>query len=404
MNRHRCAAFTIALLAAATQCYAQASSALGSLGWYADPEAHIFAGQWWVYPTSSLTTGDVRSSSSTSNLTPEQQQLRAGKLVMRDYLLQTSLDALSSTDLVHWTRHADVLSVRDVKWAAYAVWAPTVISLNSRYYLLFAANDVQKNSTFAGGIGVGVSDSPAGPFQDALGKPLIGAFHNGAQPIDPMIFRDGDGSIFLYYGGQGHCNVVQLSDDLTHVVPMADGSLYREITPENYVEGPFMLKRKGVYYLMWSEGDWGDASYGVAYAKGSSPVGPFVRAGKILASDPAIATGPGHHSVVQVPGTDEWYIFYHRHPLGTSGANRRVVAVDRLSFRRQWRHPYGSANGSGSREAHTRGFKSRPTAMRRRNQESPVTRTHHGAPRRRSYACSGFLERRCIAAAVKDVL
>ena len=93
-----------------------------------------------------------------------------------------------------------------------------------------------------------------------------------------------------------------------------------------------MVKRKGVYYFMWSEGDWGNSTYGVAYAKGTSPTGPFVRAGKILSSDPAVATGPGHHSVVQIPGTDDWYMVYHRHPLGTVGASRRRMAVDRMRF------------------------------------------------------------------------
>jgi beta-xylosidase len=234
--------------------------------------------------------------------------------------------------MVHWTKHKDVMDVKDVAWAAYAIWAPSAIELNGRYYLFFAANDIQKNDTFPGGIGVAVSDAPGGPFVDALGKPLIGEFHNGAQPIDPFVFKDDDGTIYMYYGGQGHCNVARLSQDLKRVVPMQDGTMYREITPEHYVEGPFVIKRRGVYYFMWSEGSWENATYGVAYAKSTSPTGPFVRMGKILETDPAIANGPGHHSVLQIPGTDDWYIVYHRHPLGTTGANQRVLAIDRMSF------------------------------------------------------------------------
>jgi len=225
-----------------------------------------------------------------------------------------------------------VLDVTDVSWAAYAIWAPTAIHLNGKYYLFFAANDIQKNDTFPGGIGVAVSASPRGPFVDAIGKPLIGEFHNGAQPIDPFVYKDDDGSIYFYYGGQGHCNVARLAPDLKSVIPMKDGEIYKEITPEHYVEGPFVIKRKGVYYFMWSEGDWGDSTYGVAYGRSNSPTGPFVRAGKILQTDANIANGPGHHSVLQVPGTDEWYIVYHRHPLGTTGANQRVIAIDRMYF------------------------------------------------------------------------
>jgi beta-xylosidase len=309
--------------------WAQATADLSQQGWYADPEIRVFAGQYWIYPTSS-SPDPKRQDKSAFN--PLQQTLRSGPVVHPVYLLQTSLDAFSSPDLIHWTRHPDVLSVKTVSWAAYAVWAPTAIHANGRYYLFFGANDIQKTDTFPGGIGVAVSDSPGGPFLDALGRPLIGEFHNGAQPIDPMVYQDDDGSIYLYYGGQGHCNVARLSPDLKSVIPMKDGATYKEITPEHYVEGPFMIKRKGVYYFMWSEGDWGDSSYGVAYAKSTSPTGPFERVGTILRTDRSIANGPGHHSVLQIPGTDEWFIVYHRHPLGSDGPNQRVMAIDRMFF------------------------------------------------------------------------
>src|SRR3546814_7983103 len=68
------------------------------------------------------------------------------------------------------------------------------------------------------------------------------------------LFRDDDGQFYLYYGGWGHCNVVRLGDDLTSIEPFPDGETYKEITPPGYVEGSFLVKRKGVYYLMWSEG------------------------------------------------------------------------------------------------------------------------------------------------------
>ncbi len=316
----------------------QASTVLAKEGWYADPEAHVFAGQYWIYPTSSLSEvkpgepGAAESRPFQPGMNAFQDKLREGQLVHWVYLRQTYLDVFSSPDMVHWTKHPHALDVKDVTWAAYAVWAPSAIELGGKYYLFFAANDIQKKDTFPGGIGVAVSDAPGGPFKDYLGKPLVGVFHNGAQPIDPMVFKDDDGSIYLYYGGQGHCNVARLAGDLKSVVPMKDGTVWKEITPKGYTEGPFVLKRKGIYYFMWSEGDWGDSSYGVAYATGPTATGPWTARGKILGTDPAVANGPGHHSVLQIPGTDEWFIVYHRHPLGTTGINQRVMAIDRMEF------------------------------------------------------------------------
>ena len=167
---------------------------------------------------------------------------------------------------------------------------------------------------------------------DALGKPLIDKFVNGAQPIDQFVYKDDDGQYYMYYGGWGHCNMVKLAPDLLSIVPFEDGTLYKEVTPEKYVEGPFMLKRNGKYYFMWSEGGWTGPDYCVAYAIADSPFGPFKREAKILQRDPNIGTGAGHHSVVKGPGEDEWYIIYHRHPLGETDGNARVTCVDRMYF------------------------------------------------------------------------
>ena len=79
-------------------------------------------------------------------------------------------------------------------------------------------------------------------------------------------------------------------------------------------------------------GNWGRFKVcGVAYAKSNSPTGPFQRAGKILQTDPNIANGPGHFSVVQILGMDD-YIVYQCHPLGTTGANERLLAIDLMRF------------------------------------------------------------------------
>lgn len=279
-------------------------------GHYADPESRVFPTgpggdgrpTYWIYPTYSA---------------PYDEQLH--------------LDAFSSPDLVTWTKHARILDASRVSWARRAMWAPTILHRGDWYYLIFSANDIQ-NDQQPGGLGVARSRRPEGPFEDLLGRPLIDKFHNGAQPIDPYVFEDVDGSIYLLYGGWRHCNIARLSDDLTRVVPMADGTLFREITPQGYVEGSWMLRKDGQYYFMWSEGGWTGPNYAVAYAVASSPHGPFERVGRILQQDPAVATGAGHHSVLQSPRSGRYYIVYHRRPLGQTDRNARVVCIDELHF------------------------------------------------------------------------
>ena len=297
-------------------------------GWYADPEIRRFGDLYWIYPTYSDHAGTPDVS---PHFSERQKELRGQRALRPSYYIQTFFNAFSSPDLVHWTKHAHVLDVANVAWAAYAVWAPSAIEKDGRYYLFFGANDIQSDEQL-GGIGVAVADNPAGPFKDALGKPLIGKFHNGAQPIDQFVFHDDDGQYYLYYGGWGHCNVVRLGDDLTSIQPFPDGETFKEITPPGYVEGSFVVKREGVYYLMWSEGGWTGPDYSVAYAMGPSPTGPFKPMGKILEQDFHIARGAGHHSVVNVPGTDDWYIAYHRRPLGDDKGEHRQLAIDRLIF------------------------------------------------------------------------
>jgi len=271
-------------------------------GWYADPEAHVFDGQYWIYPTYSAPYAD-----------------------------QVFLDAFSSPDLVTWTKHARVLDTTRVTWATRAVWAPSIIEHDGWFYLFFGANDIQ-NDTQPGGLGVARARHPEGPFDDHLGHPLIDTFHNGAQPIDPFVFKDDDGTYYLIYGGWRHCNIAKLNADFTGFVPFDDGTIFKEITPAGYVEGSFMFKKGGRYYFMWSEGGWTGPNYAVAYATASSPVGPFERVGKILQQDPTVATGAGHHSVLQSPRSGQWYIVYHRRPLGETDRNHRVVCIDELKF------------------------------------------------------------------------
>lgn len=272
-------------------------------GWYADPEGTIFGKTYWIYPTTSA---------------PYDEQLY--------------FDAYSSPDLVHWTRHPRIIDNKEVKWAQRAMWAPAIVEKDGKYYFFFGANDIHDEKKEVGGIGVAVADRPEGPFKDLLGKPLLGLIRNGAQPIDQFVFKDKDGQYYMIYGGWSHCNIARLKSDFTGFEPFADGTTFKEITPQGYVEGPFMFLKDGKYYFMWSEGGWGGPNYSVAYAIADSPLGPFKRIGKVLQQDRAVATGAGHHSVIHVPQGDRWYIVYHRRPLGERDRNHRVTCIDRMEF------------------------------------------------------------------------
>src|SRR4249920_1139485 len=117
----RALAFFVSLgIACATlSLHSQATANLSSRGYYADPEIRVFDHQYWIYPTRSVSADDPAIGQPTFNA--QQTELRKQHVIHKDYLLQTSLDAFSSPDLVHWTKHNSVLSVTNVAWAAYAI-------------------------------------------------------------------------------------------------------------------------------------------------------------------------------------------------------------------------------------------------------------------------------------------
>lgn len=226
----------------------------------------------------------------------------------------TSFQAWSSRDLVNWKNEGVILDLpRDLGWATVHSWAPAIARKGGKYYFYYSA---QQN------VGVAVADNPRGPFKDPLGKPLVAktAFP-GMQTIDPMVFVDDDDSAYLYWG-QGRCKAVRLNEDMISFDP----ANVRDLTPPGYNEGPFVHKRAGRYYLSWSEFDTRDPRYSVAYATGESPLGPFTKpeANPILRGSGAVK-GAGHHSIVQIPGRDEWVIAYHRFRIpGGNGYNRET--------------------------------------------------------------------------------
>ncbi|WP_171113608.1 MULTISPECIES: family 43 glycosylhydrolase [unclassified Streptomyces] len=266
-------------------------------GLNADPDVRYMDGRYWIYPTTDGFPG----------------------------WSGTQFKAYSSKDLVHWKDHGVILDLGpDVSWADRNAWAPAIAERDGTYYFYFCAEQQ---------IGVAVADSPAGPFKDALGKPLVPKGQLSGQMIDPSVFTDDDGTSYLYWGnGRGY--VVPLNDDMVSYDPAE----VRDITPANFREGAFVVKRQGTYYYMWSEDDTRSENYHVAYATGPSPLGPWTKRGTILQKRPEYGIlGTGHHSVVNAPGTDDWYIVYHRFGLNGPGrpggdGTHRETSVDRMEF------------------------------------------------------------------------
>ena len=102
-----------------------------------------------------------------------------------------------------------------------------------------------------------------------------------------------------------------------------------------YREAAYVFYRNGLYYFMWSVDDTGSPNYHVAYGTSTSPLGPIkvAKSPVVLIQNPEKEIyGPAHNSILQVPGTDKWYIVYHRHPLGDAAPNHREVCIDRMYF------------------------------------------------------------------------
>ena len=274
-----------------------------SNGWYADPEARIYEGKYYIYVTHS-----------------------------QPFEMQFNHSCFVSEDLTHWEIKKDIIDTSAFPWIKGAVWAPTIVKKNGKYYYIFATNDVPHLSEI-GGLEIAVSDSPAGPFKGYLGRPLINENINGAQPIDAHLFKDDDGTIYLLYGGWRHCNMAIMNEDMTGFVPFENGEIFREITPPDYVEGPCMFKRGGKYYFLWSAGDWVNGTYHVNYAIADTPCGPFECAHEILSTgDGKIANGPGHNGYFYLPEEDSYLMVYHRHKNGETDGNARYLCIDKMKL------------------------------------------------------------------------
>ena len=252
-----------------------------------------------------------------------------GFFTMRDWL------CYSSTDMVNWTDLGTVASLHDFKWAGQGwgggfdngAWAPQAIERDGKWYLYCPLQ--------GRGIGVLVADSPAGPFTDPIGKPLIGGDH-----IDPSVFIDDDGQAYLYWGNP-KCWYAKLNKDMISIdTGIGDKGLVSldmtvdefgtrtkedERRATTYEEGPWLYKRKGLYYLFFAGGPIAEH---IGYSTSKSPTGPWEYGAVVMTPQSAFTIHPG---VVDFKG--KTYLFYHDADLPGGGGFKRSVCVDEMEFR-----------------------------------------------------------------------
>ncbi len=254
---------------------------------HADPSAHYWDGKYWIYPS----TDEAGSES---------------------WLEMKRWHCYSSTDLSEWRCEGEIFGLDKISWASQAAFAPDAVKWGDKYYFFFPA---QFN------IGVAVSDKPNGPFEDALGRPLIE--NEEAYDIlafDPCIFIDDDNTPYLYYGGGYKCGVVELSDDLLS----KRGSIKRLDLP-GYGEGIWVHKRGDTYYFSYpmEVERKGQTKQLLAYCTAPTPYGPFTYHGVFLDND----SRNSHHSIIEIEG--QWYIFYH---IQGPSPYERLVCVEYLEY------------------------------------------------------------------------
>jgi len=230
---------------------------------------------------------------------------------MQNWLLYTS------TDMVNWTEHGVVASLKNFDWVPYdnGAWAAQCIHRNGKFYLYCPMpNGV--------GIGVLVSDSPYGPFKDIIGKPLV---KNSVHDIDPTVLIDDDGQAYMYWGNP-KLYYVKLNDDM---ISYSGDIIEEPTTPKNYQEGPWVWKRNGHYYLAYASTCCPE---GIGYAMSNSPTGPWEYKGMIV--DASEKTRGNHPGIIEYK--NKWYCFGHSYDLlkltTSKFYERRSVDMDEIVY------------------------------------------------------------------------
>ena len=254
----------------------------------------------------------------------------------------TYFTCYSSPDLKDWDYEGVILDVStpQVPWANGNAWAPAIeekkIDGEYKYFFYFSANPNTDNGKQ---IGVAVADNPTGPFT-TVEKPIVTSSPVGhGQQIDVDVFTDPvSGKSYLYWGN-GYMAGGELNDDMISIKP----ETVTVMTPEGgsladyeYREAPYVIFRDGTYYFLWSVDDTGSPNYHVAYGTSKSPLGPIeVAESPVILSQKGDKIGTAHNAALQIPGTEDWIVVYHRiNPAykNDSPGIHREVCIDRLQF------------------------------------------------------------------------
>ena len=252
-----------------------------------------------------------------------------------DFFWMQEWRVYSTNDMVNWQDHGSPLALESFSWADDRAWASQCIERDGKFYWYICAHSRLSNGM---AIGVAVSDTPTGPFRDAIGKPL---FENGSwDHIDPTVLIDDDGQAWLMWGNP-QCYYLKLNRDMISYSgelgkldmteeafggPMMNQRKKGKKYKDSYVEGPWLTKRKGTYQLLYAAGGVPEH---ISYSTASSPTGPWKYAGEIMPlSDTNSFTN--HCGVADYKGHS--YFFYHTGKLPNGGGFGRSVAVEEFKY------------------------------------------------------------------------
>lgn len=267
------------------------------------------------------------------------------------------LPILRSKDLIHWEEKGTVFTVDQVpSWATFNyMWAPHITYHKRKYYVYYSTLLNDESLLTGMGIGVAVADNPMGPYKDK-GAPLV--WGTGFEKIDPYILEDDSGDRYMYWGSDKMpIYVQQLSDDGMNVVGEETVILSPGVQSRDgydfLVEGPWVIKRNGYYYLFYSgnyccmDSSGRTPHYAVMVARSKSPTGPFEAYpdNPILEKNNAFLA-PGHNAVIQDDAGVDWML-YHAYNLQDITSTGRLLMIDRIKWKDGW--PFiNDSNGATS--------------------------------------------------------